>query len=236
MVNVDEEYEELASDLGLALESISMPRVEIAYIQSRLPPRLVKFLSDTGSATYLGGAVTVCEPSKFAPVLELVFKGDNELTVQDCTLVSYGAFGDLSVWSNKFGLIDISLIEGLIFSQGLAPSVFPPELVPEIKEKPNPDVVASYSVISKLDDVDCFDFYGQEMFERCVSAVGTLSLGECYEFSPPLPKGGVQSRERVVENVRKAQALEHFSFLAQRQSFCLAKFEAGGVEKVREVG
>ena len=177
MTDVEEEYRELTAELGIPLESAAFPQSEIDYLHGRVPPRLQQFLSEVGHATYLDGAVTVCRPSELTPILAVLFKADADLNHKDCTVVSYGAFGELSVWSKELGLLDISLVEGLVFSQSLAPTVFKNGLVPKAPHEPDLNVVASYAVISQLEKVDFLDFRGNSMFARCVAAHGRLSLG-----------------------------------------------------------
>lgn len=97
-------------------------------------------------------------------------------------------------------------------------------------------IVASHSVISRIDKADFLDFAGQAIFKRCVSAHGVLSLGECYGFFPALAMVGIESPMRKVENIRKVKTLEYFSILAQIQTLHLAKVGPTGIEIVREIG
>jgi hypothetical protein len=234
--DLHEEYQGLADDLGPPCERQPLSAEDLDYIADRLPPRLVEFMEYSGKATYLEGAVTVCNPREMAPILALVFKADRDLNHRDCTVVSYSAFGTLDLWSSRYGSPRIMLAEGEISSQALAPVQFAAGLIPKPKGEPDPNIVSAGSVIDRIESADFLDYAGQPMFQRCVSAHGQLRLGECYGFFPALGLVGWDSPTRSVAHIRKAPALEHFAILAQLQPFYLTTVGKTGVERVREIG
>ena len=74
------------------------------------------------------------------------------------------------------------------------------------------------------------------MFDRCVKNLGPLEFGEVYGFVPSLGLTGFNTRSRVVENVRRLRALEHFSMIAQLQPFRLIRNFGPREETVRMIG
>ena len=234
---MDENYQFIAEDLGPPVAATAFDAEELAYMKDRLPPRLVEFLTETGHATFAKGGVTLCPPKRFAPILALVFKADADLDHRDCTLVSYSAFGELSVWSARHGIVTIDLPQGEVSSQSLAPAEFPGGFVPPPPPgKPDPNVIACGTIRYEPDEMDYRDFKGDLMLAPCIKAHGVLALGECYGFFPALGLVGPESPTRRVENVKRVQALEHFSFLAQLQSSYLSRLTGSGIENLREIG
>ena len=237
MADIEKNYQIRAEKLGPPLAREPMPEAELAYCEGRLPPRLIRFIDELGHATFQQGGVTIAKPSTLAPILALVFKADPDLSHDDCTVVSYNPFGDLLVWSNTLKSFRISLAEGRISSQELAPTKFGPALAkPKPATPPDPNLVARGAVMVRPEDFDFLDYAGQEMLARCVAMHGPIALGECYGFFPALALAGVESPMRRVENIRRVPALEHFAFLAQAQPFYLTKVGPTGIEKVREIG
>jgi hypothetical protein len=230
------EYQGLADDLGPPLDREPFTADDLDYIRERLPPKLADFMAYSGKATYLEGAITICNPRELAPILALVFKGDGELSHKDCTVVSYSAFGDFRIWSKLYRNIDLRLAEGEVNSQVLAPVQFAPGLIPPAKGVPDLNIVAASSVIDAKDKAEFLDYAGQGMLDRCIKQHGPLRLGQCYGFFPALALIGWDSPTRSVEHIRKVQALEHFAFLAQAQPFHLTTLGRNGVERVREIG
>ena len=108
------EYQGLSDDLGPPCAQQPMCAEDVDSMADRLPPRLVEFMAYSGKATYLDGAVTLCNPREMAPILALVFKADQVLNHKDCTVVSYGAFGTLRLWSKRHNLFEVKLAEGRI--------------------------------------------------------------------------------------------------------------------------
>ncbi len=234
---MDENFQFVAEELDPPLERVPFSDRELDYCAERLPPRLVEFMAHSGHATYFDGGVTVCPPSEFASILALVFKADPDLSHKDCTLVSYGAFGRLAVWSERHGIVDIELVEGEVSSARLAPSEFPPSLMRKPRSSPpDPNVVSAGTVLTSEDRYDFLDFTGDLMLERCIAAHGALALGECYGFFPALALAGLESPFRRVENIRRVRALEHFAILAQMQPFYLRRTGRRGNERVRQIG
>ncbi len=237
MIDVDNEYAGRTARLGPAISHEPMPSDELDYCNGRLPPRLVRFLEDMGQATFLNNGMTIAKPSTLAPILALVFKADPDLSHRNCTVVSYSAFGDLSLWSNRLPFVNISLAEGSISSRALAPTKFRAGLMPPgpIRD-PDPNLVARAAVICDPDSFDFLDNRRYEMLARCIAMHGPIALGECYGFLPALALAGIESPMRRVEYIRRVPALEHFAFLAQAQSFYLTKVGPTSIEKVRQIG
>lgn len=237
MADIEKNYRSRADKLGPPNERQPMPDEELAYCDGRLPPRLIQFLGEIGHATFHEGGVTIAKPSTLASILALVFKADPDLSHDDCTVVSYNPFGNMSLWSRKFGFVHIYLAEGQVSSQKIAPTEFAPALRrPKPATPPDPNLVARGAVMCDSEDFDFLDYRGEKMLARCIAMHGPIALGECYGFFPALALAGVESPMRRVENIRRVPALEHFAFLAQAQPFYLTKVGLTGIERVRQIG
>jgi hypothetical protein len=230
------EYQRIVDALGPPLQRMAFSSDDLAYIAERLPPRLVEFMEYSGKATYMNGAVTICNPREMAPILALVFKADTALSHTDCTAVSYTAFGDFKVWSARHRSVTISLAEGEINSRALAPIRFAPGLLPQPKAAPDPNMSARATIPYHPEFTNFLDYAGEPMLARCLAVHGAPDLGECYGFFPALGLVGPYSPTRSVEHIQRVKALEHFAFLAQVQPFYLTKVGRNGMERIREIG
>ena len=233
----EKNFRYIEKKLGTPLQREPMPASEIDYLRGRVPARLVQFMEDSGEATYLDGAVTVCRPSVFEDVLRMVFQDDPDLRADDCTLISYGVFGLLSIWSQRHGGLTVYLVEGEVSGAGLAPSEFPAHMMPpKPARQRSEDFLSASRILSDVDRVDFLDFAGQEMFAACLREHGPVALGECYGFVPALALVGLESPFRSVAHIKRLPALEHFAILAQAQPFHIRRLGPRGMEVVRKVG
>ena len=155
--SLDENFQFVAGELGAPYEKISFSERELDHCEDRPPRRLVESMAYSGNSIYLDGGMTICPPSEFSSILALVFKADDDLNHKDCSVISYGAFGELSVWSRKYGLISINLVEGEVSSPMLAPSEFKSGLVPKAEKTPDPNVVSAGAIMIYEDDYDFLD-------------------------------------------------------------------------------
>lgn len=234
---MDEDYQSIASKLGTPRTQQPFDPDNLAYMRDRLPPRLSEFLAQTGHSVF-GNAVTLCPSRQFAPVLAMIFKADKDLDHRDCTLVSYTGFGELGIWSDRHGVVFVDLAAGEVRCRSLAGASFTPKIsLPKPVGKPNdPNRIARGTIFYRSDSMDYFDWQGQNMLTETLRVLGALELGECYGFFPALGLAGTESRARSVENLRRVQAFEHFTMLAQLQPFYLTSIASGRIEKVREIG
>jgi len=83
---------------------------------------------------------------------------------------------------------------------------------------------------------DFLDIMGNPMYAACQKAHGKLEPGECYGFFPALAISGVFGPFRRVENIKRVKALEHFTILAQMDTFHLVRLAPEGYAPVRPIG
>ncbi|MER0240400.1 T6SS immunity protein Tdi1 domain-containing protein [Fulvimarina sp. MAC8] len=86
------------------------------------------------------------------------------------------------------------------------------------------------------DDVDFSDYLGEPMFSPCVERYGAPTMDECYGFFPALAIAGLDSPTRSVDHIKRVKALEHYTFLAQLDTFYLTRIGPSGFESVRPIG
>ncbi|MER0240401.1 GAD-like domain-containing protein [Fulvimarina sp. MAC8] len=97
---------------------------EIGILVKKLPQVLVDFLTQVGFGAYNRGLFRLRQPEVFRTILAIVFKADNEFHHDDCNVLADTAFGLLRIWSNRLGLVELSLPTGMVFCQALEPTRF----------------------------------------------------------------------------------------------------------------
>lgn len=234
-MSLTEEFQEIISDIGMPQNSIPLSADELSSLGERVPGTIKEFWAAYGIGSFFDGLFQMCEPTKFAPILALVFKADKDFDHRECSVLAYTAFGYLYVWSRKHGVVRIDLPGGMVFSRALAPTVFKGEQADAVLAD-NDEKMALAIFPFSADDVDYSDVNGKPMFKRCRKEHGPLASGECYGFFPALALSPQGQSTRRVENVKRVKALEHFAILAQLDTFHLTKLSPDGFEVVRPIG
>lgn len=205
----------------------SLDENAISKLSDGIPPSLLEFISSESRTEFHDGLFRMCNPLEFQPILALIFRSDRDLRHDECRVIGYTAFGDLYVWSNRIFRVRIALAEGLVFSTRLV----------------NPGMPAPQSIdgfaagmIPDRENADFEDVDGLPLYNRCQAMHGPLEDDECYGFFPALALSGIAGPSRVVENIRRVKALEHFSILAQLTMFNLAAPRGGEIILYRPIG
>ena len=208
---------------------------QIAFLKKTMPAIYVEFVETYGFGHYFDRGWFMVDPKEYKPVLALVFKSDIDVNHDNCFVLGYSAFGELSVWSTDYAHVRIDLLTNTVSCARLAPSEFnyPTPPVGERNLDPNHLVRA---VLPRREEIrELWDVpNGDPMFARCVERYGPLEHGECYGFVPALGLvGGYNSRQRNVDNVRRLSALEHFALIAPLHDFALVRSVHGEREVVK---
>lgn len=192
-----------------------------------IPEDSATFLFEYPSFSAYGGRLLIGDPTKFAGVLPLIFGADPDLHHRDTIAIGHSAFDQLLCWNKHFGAIEINLDRATIKCNGL---VRPKEF------RDRPDV--SFMFLIDAGDPDTFDLddeKGDPLFSRASKKLGPLEYGQCYGFRLALPLGGY----RTLDKLEKLSAPEHFSFLAQLQTFKLIDWgttDDFGLRVIRDIG
>ncbi len=236
VMKTNAEFDFMVQELGGFDRKDVFDEGNINFIRRVFPPSICYFLEKYGVGSAIDGLFNTCISYDFRSIIALVFKGDKEFSHTDCNAVSYTAFGVLSLWSTKYGLVDIDLPRGMVFCQALAPTIFKDGVGSSPKYAPNDNHMTPSVIPFSKDGVDYFDYIGEPMYDRCQEKYGKLEYGECYGFFPALALAGELSKFQCVENIKRVKAIEHFAILAQIGDFHLTKIGPDGFERVRLVG
>ncbi|WP_210302613.1 GAD-like domain-containing protein [Phyllobacterium sp. 628] len=235
MLNDDFEYR--ISRIGLPEDGVHPTAEQLAFARGHLPSSFVDFLEQFGFGNYFDRGVQFVDPQRFRAVLALIFKADPDFNHNDCHVISYSAFGKLKVWSERHWLVTIDLLQYQIWCHKLFATEFKAPSLPSMAIRQITADSTAHSLLPReKDDRECWDFHQKPMFSQCIKQHGPLQEGECFGFVPSLGLLGFESPLRVVENVKRFQALEHSAMTAQMKPFFLTRMSSQGYEYKREIG
>ncbi|WP_298261209.1 GAD-like domain-containing protein [uncultured Litoreibacter sp.] len=195
--------------------------------RSKLPELLLDIWKQHGVGGWYNGLYRLCIPNDFEGLLSQVFHADDDFSHNDCNVIAYSAFGNLVVWSERHGLVEISLLRGVLTCDDL--------LHLEKKTKSSISLTSEFYMLSEKSSLEAHNAYDdadKPLFARARKRLGDLEPGECYGFFPALAMGGAPR----LENLKRTKALEHFLFLAQLQQFTLMDYLSRPIRAVRMIG
>jgi len=227
MIELHENFQYCLDEYNPSGKAEKLTAEQITRLEMLLPQPIMDFLKVHGFESFHNGLFQMCDPQIMRPLLAMIFKGDKDFHHRDCLVIGYTAFGQLICWSNILDDFYIFLPENTVYSRRLAR--------PDAVVKASKDHIAS-GIIPDAEDVDFLDIMGNPMYEACQKAHGKLESGECYGFFPALAISGVFGPFRRVENIKRVKALEHFSILAQMDTFYLVHLASEGYVPVRPIG
>ncbi len=230
---------ELKEDVGLPNFDLAPTRDQVAFGREHFSNTYAEFIKTYGYGRVRGGRFQFCPIDVFRPLAALIFKADPDLSHTDCHIVGYDAFGQsVTAWSERNRHVEIDLLEYQVSCTDIAPDIFNiPIPIPKGNTVPiNRETLTRTILPSDPDAGECWDWMENKMFDRCVKTYGALEFGEVYGFFPSLGLTGYDSRARVVENIKRVKALEHFCMIAQMQNFTLVRHHKGRLEPVRPIG
>lgn len=201
-------FDDLDKRFGPPLVSVPMPPTDIEAMVSRVPSILLDYWRERGLLLHAGGLLHFCNPLRYDSLLPLIFSDDADLCANETALFAFSSFGELLLWNQRHGPLQINLMTGSVKARGL--------VRPERRTTQEIELTAQvFTFNPKIHDVKDVDL--QPLNSRAVATLGHPELDECFGFFPALALGG----KPVLGNVRRVSALEHFAILAQTTSFTL---------------
>jgi hypothetical protein len=197
---------------------------DLNKFQKKIPDFLLEIWRQKGIGSWGNGKYWLCLPSDFDGLLSLIFGKDKDFSDQDCYVIAYTAFGNLIVWSERYGKAEITLLNSIVTCDGVINpnNVFPGKV----------SLATEFFGALKRDTVDAYDGNDKPLFVRAKKKLGALESKECYGFAPALAMGGTPK----LGNLKKMKAHEHFLFLAQLQEFTLMDYLSRPIKAVRRIG
>ncbi len=222
-MTLNEDFQDVLEDFGEPTTYDKYQTSEFDTWSKHIPEPLIDFWRIYGWSSFLEGRLWLPNPHDFDPLMKLIFEGDSEIDHEKCHLIAYSAFGSLDIWSEQFQVIDIDLIQGWAFVDGLT----------DRKSADDSDRLATFPFLGDADtDYDTVDENGKPLFSRAVKKHGSLEPGECFGFFPAQVLGGGGN----LDEIQRVKALEHFILLAELQPLTLMKWEGTTMVPVRQIG
>lgn len=193
----DEYFQNFLDGFGPQIQRREVPLSSIERYRGRLPDQLLEYWKEFGWSGYAMGLFWVVDPQEYEGVLVEWLSGSQFEGKDDFHVIALNAFGDLSIWGEKFGyaFTIASPVSYVVPRQSF--TVLPDDMDREVQY---------FFLTQNRDYEDTYD-----LFEEAHAELGELEYGQMYGFVPALALGGAV----VVENLQKVSAVEHLTFLAQ---------------------
>lgn len=220
---LSEDLEYFVEKFGTPLRSAPIAAAELEGLSGRLPDGYIAFLRMHGASVWHGGYFQLLGPSRFDPLVELVFARDRDIRPDETTAVACSAVGDLILWNTRHRAIKASFVWNTVRAQEL------------LKPEPDIDPAISFGTMLSALNSDAYggvDERGELMFPQLVQDYGPPGRGQIYapRLHPAL--GG----SLTIENFRPASAFEALAIAAQAAPFNLVDTRSFPPKIVRPVG
>jgi hypothetical protein len=223
MLMLSEDFAHLMNEYGAFAPVERVSAADVEPYRGKLPESLLTLWLECGRGAWLDGRFQFCDPTRYHPILELVFGTDADFSSRDCLPYGFTAFGELLVWSQRHQVVKVDLRFGWV----TAPKMNAQTRAPD-------DLIIGITTLPALNSSNG-DMVGADekpLFNRAVAKLGQLELGEAYGFVPALALGG----EAKLGNLKRLKAFEHFSILAQSTRFVLRDYTNLRTKTVRDIG
>lgn len=164
--------------------------------RDRIPDSLDYLWRKAGVSNWAGNSFQLVDPATYAGLIDDLLAG-NRFIARD-EVVPYGltAFGRMSLWHRRFGLINVDFPDARICYM----------------DKPEAELDwqrQQYAILAGMPGKVVGDFYN--LLEPSLRKFGPIAEGEMYGFVPALAMGGSED----IEHLQKLRAPEHLSLLSQ---------------------
>lgn len=216
---MDESFQFLMSEYGLFTDSAPLPAASAAAMRNDFPEEFVSFLEEAGLGVWQSGRFQFCDPLSMAGVVEPIFDGDKDFHPDKTFIYGYGAVGLAFVWNsvwNEHILINLPDLEAS-------------SLVSRNKKSKAKITIVSSILYLENDYYDLIDpKNGNHVLAKFLRKNGALKSGEVYGYFPALALGG----SGALDTLKKVQAVEHFTILAQLGPVQLRHIKKGGIRSI----
>lgn len=226
-MNLQELINDIFEENGDFGQSIVVSNDVVDSYKGKLPDLVLEIWNQKGVGSWYKGLYRLCLPSDFSGLLSQIFHADKDFSHKDCHVIAYSAFGNLVIWSEKHWLMEVNLIRNTLACDGL--------IYPEKKKNDFSQVATEFFMLSEKSSQEAHNFYDEDekpLFNRARKRLGDLEAGECYGFFPAIPLGGAPN----LKNIKRVEALEHFTLLAQLKNFSLIDYLSSPMQVVRDIG
>ena len=191
--------EQILRDLGPLVQPAEVPEEAIRYYVGRVPDIILDFWSKAGVGDLRGGMLRLCLPFELGSQMGGLFRGDPDFGFPEGTVdpnpplidpfgkpssgmrhtdvhaLAHTAFGDLLLWSERHGLMHVSVVMGMI----RAPFLFKPDAAPDADT-----VGIDYFLKAPPEFLDMDDREMQPMYERAFEKFGPMKRMFIYAPGP----------------------------------------------------
>ena len=229
---MDESFQFLMSEYGPFTDSTALSAESAAVMRKDFPEEFVGFLEEAGLGVWQSGRFQFCDPLGMTGVVELIFDGDRDFYPDRTFIYGYGATGILFAWNSEWKqTVTINL-----------PELEASSLLRRNKRSRNTKKKKSYiertdewqikeTIVSSVLYLDG-EYYdltdpktGKPVLAKFLKKHGALSCGEVYGYFPALALGG----SGALDTLKRVQAVEHFTLLAQLDSIQFRYIHDGDV-------
>lgn len=143
----------------------------------RLPDALLYFWQEYGLGTWQDGRMHIIDPDLAAGLVDFLFAGDPDFQ-GDTHAIAIGAFGQMTLWSQRHGLVDLNTMMTAIE----APYLVDPGLAPSADEQIVEGLLDMPAMMT-----DAYDEEGEPLFDRVRARLGALEPPMIYASTPAPP-------------------------------------------------
>ena len=214
--NRDDPFGDILEVNGPMLYTTPVHPAEAELYRGRLPDGLLDFWVRHGRGALHGGYGWICDPAMMVDVLNTVFEGDPEYSVQDFSAYYYTYEGKINAWSRTYHNARISIT-------GFRPTVDIVGVGPNLVISGNHmsgDLAVGHVICGAGHELAHDREIDFDQFTEATTRLGALQPGQIFGFFPSRQVGG----EGHVEDMRRVKAVEHLLFHAQLQRATLMRY------------
>ena len=178
----------------------------------RLPDALLYFWEIYGLGTWRDGRMHIIDPQYAAPLVEFLFAGDPDFA-GDTHAIAIGAFGQMTLWSERHGLVDFNTMMTAIE----APYLIAPQSAPP----PDTQIADGFLDIPPQ-MLEAYGADSQQLFDPVRKLLGPLEPVMIYASTPAPPTAS----DLIAKNFVLADAREWIEAVITENSTTLVDWQS----------
>lgn len=190
---------------------------QVERLHALFGPAYATFIAEAGFGLWDKGRIQLVDPQDYRGLTDIVFAGSARYAAADTDLLAYSAGGGCVFWNRRAAkdiVVDLPALSAYASSRSSGPDKAEDTLVAALMWFEHPAF-------------DIFDpATGASAFRRVQKRLGPVEPGACYARVPAIALSGSGDPGGII----KAQALEHFSFLAQLGEIAYAETTSQGLQ------